>query len=77
MLVSLEQVRVAIFLEALIVLLAEPQALLRRATNRAGIALAMLFVVAAPTDARQVLGRVVQMVAILVVDVRRIRLPTA
>ena len=76
MLIDLHDAWVAMLLEALIVLLAEAQALRWRATDRAGTARPMLFDVAAPTDARQVLARAVQMVAILVVHVPRIRRST-
>ena len=75
-LIDLGQQRVAVFLEPLIVLLAEAQALHWPATDRARTARPMLFDVAGSTDTLQVLFRVVRPIPILVMHIESIGRPT-
>ena len=75
MLIDLHDARVAVFLETLIVLLAETQSFHRQATDRARTFPSVRLDVAAPTNTLQVLRRVVEVVAIHVMDILRLRLP--
>ena len=75
MLVDLHDARVAVLLETLIVLLAETKSLHQRATDRARTFPSVRLDVAAPTNTLQVLRRVVEVVAIQVMDILRLWLP--
>jgi hypothetical protein len=76
MLVPLERSWVAVFLESLQVLRAVAVSLGWLSTQGTGTPLPVLAIVAAATNPLQVLWLVLRVVAILVVDIRRIRLPT-
>ena len=75
-LVVFDQKRIAVFLEALIMLVAVSQTLLRLPTDGAGLSLPMRLVVTTATNTLQVLWHIVQMVAIFVMDILRPGLPT-